>query len=107
MFILPGATPEQSVNNVYQWLDSIMIAMGYSSVLAMSPSGQRIPGMYHHMSKEEYTNFRGQLDTITRAWHIDCLNNNLSAGFMVEVTGGMCGKGSLLMSAINIGPFIC
>ena len=66
-----------------------MIGMGmeYSTTLAMIPNHQRLPGVYHNMSKEEYDNFRGHLESITRAWHIDCLNNSLSAGFMVGMTG--------------------
>lgn len=106
MFMLPGGTPEQSMNNLYLWLDNIMIGMGYASALAMASNGQRIPGVFHRMSKEDFFNFRGNLDTITRAWHIECLTNGLSAGYMLEVIGGTCGKGSLMASAITLGPFI-
>ena len=84
-FMLPGATPEQSVSNLYAWLDNVMIGLGYSSSLAKAPNGQRIPGMFHHMAKEECANFRGHLGNITRHWHIECLTNNLSAGFIVEL----------------------
>ena len=59
-FMLPGATPEQSVSNLYAWLGNVMIGLGYSSSLAIAPNGQRIPGMFHHMAKEECANFRGQ-----------------------------------------------
>ena len=58
------------------------------------------------MTKEQYTKFRGRLEVITRQWHFECLGSNLSAGFMIELTGATCGTGSLLSSAINIGPFI-
>ena len=101
-----GATPEQSVDNLYRWLDIIVTTLGFGSTMATCANGKRIPGVYHHMSKEELVTFRGHLETITRQWHIECLINNFSAGFMLEVTGGTCGKGSLLTSAINIGPFI-
>ena len=97
---------KNSVENVYKWLDATVNGLGYTSTLAMAPNGQRIPGFYHHMTKEQYTKFRGCLEVVTRQWHFDCLSNNLSAGFMVEPTGGTCGTGSLLTSAINIGPFI-
>ena len=84
-FMLPGATPEKSVSNLSAWLDNVMIGLGYSSSLAMAPNGQRIPGVFHHLGKEECSNFRGHLGNLTRHWHIDCLTNNLSAGYMVEL----------------------
>lgn len=54
MFVLPGATPEQSVNNLYLWLDNLMIGLGCTTSLAMASNGQRIPGVFHKMSKEEF-----------------------------------------------------
>ena len=72
--MLPGATPEESVTNLYIWLDSVMTGMGYALALAVSLNGQQIQGVYHHRSKEEFYNFRGRFNT----WHVDCLNNNLS-----------------------------
>ena len=107
MFMLPGAPKDQSVNNLYEWLDAIMMAMGYTGSLAHSSSGHRIPGVYHHLSKEEFVTFKNNLDRITREWHFECLSHNLSAGYMVELYGGTCGKGSLLASAVTMGPFIC
>ena len=93
------------MENVFKWLDAIVNGLGYTSTLAMAPNGRRIPGVYHHMTKEQYTKFRGRLEVITRQWHFECLGSNLSAGFMIELTGATCGTGSLLSSAINIGPF--
>ena len=42
-FMLPGATPEQSVSNLYTWLDNVMIGLGFSSSLAMAPKGRKFP----------------------------------------------------------------
>ena len=82
--MLPDATPEQSVSNLYTWLDNVMIGLGFSSSLAMAPNGQRIPGVFHHLGKEEWSTFRGHLGNLTRHWHLDCLTNNLSAGQQVN-----------------------
>ena len=62
MFMLPGATSEESVDNLHAWLDNIMIGLGYSSSLAMAANGQQIPGVFHHLSKQEFVNFQGHLD---------------------------------------------
>ena len=82
------------------------IRVSVMSTMATAVNGRRIPGVNHHMAKEELAKFRGHLETVTRQWHIECLTNICFAGFMVEVTGGTCGRGSLFTSAINIGPFI-
>ena len=106
-FMLPGATTEQLVSNLYAWFDTVMKGLGYSSLLAKAANGQQVLGVFHHMSKEEFANFRGHLGTLTQQWHIDYVTRNLSAGFMVEITGGTCGKGALLESSISLGLFIC
>ena len=62
--------------------------------------------LYHRMTREEMANFKGCLEVLTSQWHTQCLNHQYSAGYVLEVTGGPCGKGLLLMSAMNIGPFI-
>lgn len=106
--LLPGATEQQSMQNLYEWLDAIMMrSLGNSACFAHSSSGARIPGVYHHLSKEEFMAFKNNLDQITKDWHVQCLSANISAGYMVELFGGTCGRGSLLASAISIGPFIC
>ena len=105
--LLPGATAEQSVNNLYTWLDTIMVSLGLGGSFTYSSSHQRIPGIYHHLSKQELVTFKNTLDRVIRQWQIECLTNNISAGYMVEIFGAACGKGSMLASAVSIGPFIC
>ena len=66
----------------------MMNGIGCSSALAMAPNGQRLPGVHHHIYEQRRVlQFQGHLDTITRVWHIECQTNNLSVGFMVEMTG--------------------
>lgn len=84
MFMLPGANPEQSVDNLYRWFDTIMTGMGYSSSLVMTACGQRIPGVFHHLSKEEFVAFRGHLHHLTRTWNTECVTRNLSAWKQME-----------------------
>ena len=105
---MTGATAEQSVNNLYQWLDTLANALGLEHSLAMASNGHRIPGVFEHLSLKEEKNFRRQIDRICHQWHIECLQNDASAGFVVEVTGGnSSGKGALTVLAVGLGPFLC
>ena len=52
--------------------------------------------------------FRRQLDHVCHQWHIECIQSNASAGFVVEVSGGDgTGKGTLSVVAVGLGPFLC
>ena len=93
--MLPGATPEQSVNNLYQWLDTLATTLSLRHSLATASNAHRIPGVFDHLSRSEEQMFRRQIDHICRQWHIECLQRNTSAGFVDEVSGGDgTGKGT-------------
>lgn len=105
--MLPGVTPRQSVENLYAWLDTVVIGMGLTQCLAMSATGQRIRGAYHHLSNAESMNLRAHFDIITRGWKRECLQGSHSAGMMVEIGGGSGhGRGLLTMTVIGVGPFL-
>ena len=55
--------------------------------LAVAFNGMRIPGVFHHLSKVDEQKFRQHLGHICHQWHIDCLQNDESAGFLVEIRG--------------------
>ena len=102
------STEEQSVNNLYQWLDTVANTLGLTHSLAMASNGNRIPGVFQHLNLKEANNFRRQIDRICHQWHIECLQNDNSAGFVVEVSGGSgSGKAGLTVLAVGLGPFLC
>ena len=106
--MLPGPTPEQSVDNLYRWLDTLAITLGLRHSLAAASNAHRIPGVFDHLSRSKEQMFRRQLDHICHQWHIECIQNNASAGFVVEVSGGDgTGKGILSVVAVGLGPFLC
>ena len=78
MLFLPGATNEQSVANLFNWLDAVVSGLGYTSAMVASPNGRRMPGLYHRMTRGEMANFKGCLETLTSQWHTECLNNHYS-----------------------------
>ena len=84
--MLPGTTKEESVSNLYQWLDTLATTVGLGHTLASASNGHRIPGVFHHLSRAEEQRFRERIDDICRQWH---LQGGVSAGFIVEVSGGM------------------
>ena len=97
--MLPGPTPEQSVNNLYRWLDTLATTLGLRHSLAAASNAHRIPGVFDHLSRSEEQMFRRQLDHVC---------NNASAGFVVEVSGGGgTGKETLSVVAVGLGPFLC
>ena len=105
---MTGATAEQSVNNLYQWLDTLANTLGLGHSLAMASNGHRILGVFEHLSKPEEQKFKQQIDGICHQWHIECLQNDTSAGFVVEVSGGsVSGKGGLSVLAARLGAFLC
>ena len=62
--------------------------MNHSFAIAFN--GNRIPGVYHHLLKTKEQRFRHHLGSICNQWHLECIQSNISAGFMVEISGG-CG----------------
>ena len=105
---MTGATEEQSVYNLYQWLDTVANTLDLAHSLAVASNGNRIPGVFQHLSQMKVNKFRQRIDCICRQWHIECLQNDVSAGFVVEVMGGnLSGKGALTVAAVGLGPFLC
>ena len=87
IFVLPGTTEEESVSNLYRWLDTLATIIGLGHTLASASNGHRIPGVFHHLSRAEEQRFRERIDDICRQWHLQCLQGGVSAGFVVEVGG--------------------
>lgn len=104
--MLPGATPQDSVENLYNWLDTVIVTAGFSHTQAMSSTGGRVKGAFHHLSREELNKINEILDIRTRQWQVECIQNRLSAGMKVEISGGSgSGRGLLTMSVVGLGPF--
>ena len=108
IFVLPGANEEQSVFNLYGWLDTVATQLGLGHSFAVAFNGNRIPGVYHHLSVTEEQKFRHHLSFICHQWHGECYVNNESAGFIVEISGGVgMAKGMLSVVSLGVGPFMC
>lgn len=52
-----GATTEQSVSNLYAWLDNMSTGLGLAHSIAVASSNNRIPGVFDHVSKAEEQRF--------------------------------------------------
>ena len=102
IFVLPGANEEQSVMNLFQWLDNVVAQLGLGHSFAIAFNGNQIPGVYHHLSITE------QQHHLSNIWHGECLTNNASAGFMVEISGRIgTAKGMLSVVSLGLEPFMC
>lgn len=65
-------------------------------------------GMCHHLSRTEEQRFHHHLGNVCDQWHGECLRNNTSAGFVVEISGGSgTEKGMLSVVSLGLGPFMC
>ena len=108
IFTLPGGNEEQSIANLYRWLNDVATQLGLNHSLAISFNGNRVPGVYHHLSKIEEQRFRNHLGSICDQWHLECIQGNISAGFVVEISGvAGTAKGMLSVVSLGLGPFIC
>ena len=52
-----GATPNQPLTNLQQWLDSIATTLCKENPLVTNNAGARIPGVFHHMRAGEHQQF--------------------------------------------------
>ena len=107
--MLPGANEEQSIANLYRWLNNIATQLGLGHSFAVAFNGNRIPGVYHHLSKTEEQRFRHEIGYRCQEWHAECIANNQSAGFVVELSGGGGGAAKGMLSVVSMGlePFMC
>ena len=58
--------------------------------------------MFHHLSRSEEQRFQNHLGDICQQWQAECVANNESAGFIVEVSGGG-GAAKGLLSIVSLG----
>ena len=75
------STAEQSVDNLYQWLDNLASLLGLAHSIAVTSSNNRIPGVFH-LSKLEEQSFWSAINKVCHQWHIKCAQNNYSATFV-------------------------
>ena len=98
-----GATPAQSVNNLYEWLDNIASTLGGEACLVFDLTDVWEKGLYHHMRNNIHTLFEGEISK-NLDWLVQCRETNISAGKYYAVQSG--GMRSLLMGQKKIGPFL-
>ena len=103
--MLPGPNEERSVANPYKWLHDVAMSIGLGHSLAVA---FHIPGVFHHLYKNEEQKLRHHLGKICEQWHAECIAGNMSAGFVVEINGGSgTAKGTLSVVSVGLGPFMC
>ena len=82
-----GATPNQSLTNMQQWLDSIATTLCHENPLVTDNVGVRISGVFHQIRGAEHRKF---LQTLTShfMWSTQCathLPGPVSAGKLLTV----------------------
>ena len=102
MWMLPGRNAQQSVNNLYTWLDRVAVSYCGSS-LAYDEQG-RMQGHYHQMKGVEADRFLAELLRQLDAWGADCERRNLSCGRALKISAGS-GRGHMTLLKITVGPF--
>ena len=104
--VLPGHSPSQSVKNLFSWLDAVAMQFNLQHSFVFDQNNVRVPGCYQHLATQQETDFRQRLIRETKMWGHQAVGANRSCGSMLEVGGGSgSGKGALLMSAFEFGPF--
>ena len=103
--MLPGSNEERSVANLYKWLDDVAMSIGLGHSLAVAFNNNRVPGVFHHLSKNEEEKFRHHLGNICEQLYAECIAGNMSAGFVVEISSGTA-KGTLSVVSVGLGPFM-
>lgn len=56
MWMLSGANVSQSLGNLQQWLDNLVITV-CPNAIALDKDGQRLPGIFHQMQENEADDF--------------------------------------------------
>ena len=101
-FILLGATPAASANNMYRWLDGVVAQYSGPGSLVLW-EGRRIPSLFDQLRQDQHSRVEQLLSNMV-ALQQDCLSNNLSAGMYISVEGA--GKGACAMIPKILGPFM-
>ena len=101
MWMLPGRNAQQSVSNLYTWLDRVAVSYCGSS-LAYDEQG-RMQGHYHQMKGVEADRFLTELLRQLDAWGADCERRNLSCGQALKISAGS-GRGHMTLLKITVGP---
>ena len=103
VYALPGANPEESRTNLYDWID--LVAKQYLPPCAFvkSCSGEVEKGMYHQLRSNELQRFIGELAIRLQDWGEQCIANQKSCGSAMQPDGK--GGGKVTMTQIMLGPF--
>ena len=87
-------------------MDAVAIQLNLQHSFVFDQNNVRVPGCYQHLATQQETDFRQQLNSETKMWGHQAVGANLMCGSMLEVgVGPESGKGTLLMSAYEFGPF--
>ena len=82
--MLPGSNEERSVANLYKWLDDVAMSIGLGHSLAVAFNNNRVPGVFHHLSKNEEEKFRHHLGNICEQY-AECIAGN---NYECRICGG-------------------
>jgi len=106
MTSLVGTDAAESKRNFMNWIDCLVRRhCKTDDIFVKKFNEDRIFGLFHQMQRTELaelTKLFTTPDFIT--WQTACFTNNVSAGIWVEVMKG--GRGEIMMTNFNLGPFI-
>ena len=103
MEMLLGTCASQSLANLKQWLDNVVISICPDSI-AVGARGQRLDGIYHQMREDEADEFLSMLTTKLLDWGVNCHVRGISCGILIKSTTGS--ERGLKVFQMIVGPFL-
>ena len=100
---LLGVNELESVQNLYGWLDSIILRFCTDDVMVHRCDGMRMWGWYRGILGKAYTKTISQLPMTLRVWDDDCFAQRRSCGTMFQLAGA--GEGVLTIEPMSMEPF--
>ena len=101
-----GTNPEESGNNLYDWIDSLARRYLPSCAFVDGFQGNTIKGVYHHLTSSELERFIGELAIRFQDWEAQCIAHQKSCGSAIQLDGTRgWGGGKVTVTPIALGPF--
>ena len=101
-----GATPAASVENLYKWLDDIIVGVvaGHTAFVTRTVAGTRIKGHYHQLKSNYRSRLEGMFGRYYQ-WGTACAAAGRSAGTYICIEEGSGPRSCELISK-PVGPFL-
>ena len=96
-----GTSANESVQNLYDWLDRLILRFCTNDVFVYNSSGRRKYGWYQAMTGRPYTKFMNNLSSSLRGWGTGGFSRGRSCG--TQICGA--GTGVVTIEPLSLGPF--